>query len=181
MTSCDQIANRLAAGEPLNDEQRAHAELCSECSSLMESTTLIGAIGRARSAVVPGPGFSSRMASRAAERVAQRRRRRVAGMALTTAAAAAAVILVALPHRASHTDQSTASVEEHVGAMPSNIAPTIDPTDVPEPASDSSISLMWLTDADRALDYSANWNYIEEPLSPYGRLLGDDGLEEDHR
>ncbi len=176
-----EIANRLAAGEPLNDEQRGHAELCSECSALMESTTMIGAIGRARAAVVPGPGFSSRMASRAAERVVQRRRRRVAGMALATAGAAAAVILVALPIRGSHTAQTNPAIEQRAGAMPMNVSPTIDPTDVPEPSSDSSISLIWLTDSDRALDYSANWKYIEEPIAPYGRLLGDDALEEDHR
>lgn len=172
MTTCDHIAHRLAAGERLNDDQRAHTELCTACGLTLEATSTLGAIGRARAEVVPGPGFSSRVASRAWDRVAQRRRNRVLGVTFAASGAVAAAALAVALWRG---DPPTAATLETAAAPTAGaMAPVVD--DVAD--GDADRDLLWLTDAERALTHSANWDFIEAPVAPYALLLDEGALEE---
>jgi hypothetical protein len=178
MISCDQIAHRLAAGEPLNEDQQAHADVCPNCAAALDATATLRAVGKARASVEPSPGFSSRMANRAAARIGQRRRNRIAGLGLATAGAVAAAVMALSLRPSSGGDEVEVNAPAAVYEPASfDDAPAPDPN---EPASERD--MVWLTDADRALDYRANWDYIEEPISNYALLLGDAAdLEETDR
>lgn len=171
MTNCDHIAHRLAAGDALNDDQRAHAELCATCTAGLDAQRTLTAIGRARAAVEPSPGFASRVASRAFERVAERRRNRIVGIALGTTGAVAMATMVTMWWRAGDARDPGPGDTTELAALPAAVYPL----DVPAPTGDGddAADLVWLTDADRALAYAANWDYIEEPLAPYAALLGE--------
>jgi hypothetical protein len=171
MTTCDHITHRLAGGDALNEDQLAHVELCTSCAAALAATRTITSIGRARAAIDPNPGYASRIASRAFERVAERRRHRIAGYAVGTAGAVAMAAMVGLWWRAD--DPSSHTTE--LAGLPAATYP-IDGEAAKAPGDDDlddGDALTWLTDADRALDYSANWAFIEEPLEPYAALLGD--------
>lgn len=177
MTICDHIANRVAAGEQLNDDQQSHADLCSACSAALDATRTLSAIGKARADVTPGPGFSARVASRAWERVGQRKRQRVVGYALATsgaiAAAALAFTLFTGDRQSPHITENTP-----LPAAMQPVADDVDIADIDSGDAETARDLVWLTDADRALSQSANWEFIEEPVAPYALLLDESALEE---
>lgn len=177
MTNCDRIAHRLAAGDALNEDQSSHAELCATCLATLNAQRTINAIGRARSAVEPSPGFASRVASRAFERVAERRRKRIGRYALGTAGAVAMAAIVGLWWRGHDAEPGAGEVDE-MAALPAAMYPAQDPASAGSSEADDGAptDLVWLTDADRALAYSANWEFIEEPLAPYAALLDDGAI-----
>ncbi|HUH03312.1 MAG TPA: hypothetical protein VML75_15045 [Kofleriaceae bacterium] len=177
MTNCDHIAHRLAAGDALNEDQRAHAELCATCIATLDAQRTITAIGRARAAIEPSPGFASRVASRAFERVAERRRNRLGGYALGTTGAVAMAAIAMLWWRGH--DAGSRGQTSDLATLPAAMYPPQDPTaaDSGGADDDAPADLVWLTDADRALAYSANWELIEEPIAPYAVLLGEGSIE----
>jgi hypothetical protein len=165
MTSpCDTVADRLALGEPLSDEQQAHVTRCAGCARLAGVPRLLAA---AAEDPEPGPGFSARMTLGARTRLAERRRNRLIA---TTVAAAAVVavggIAVTRPDR-----------DVTVGAIRTidELEPHPQPPPVIERAAAAGeeivLDLVRVADVDRALEGSAAWSEIAEPLLPYRALL----------
>jgi hypothetical protein len=175
MTNCDHIAHRLADGDALNEDQASHAELCATCVATLNAQRTITAIGRARAAVEPSPGFASRVASRAFERVAERRRNRVGGYALGVTGAVAMAALLGLWWHG-HDGGSGAGEIDQMATLPAAMYPPQDPAGSGDADDSAPADLMWITDADRALAYSANWEFIEEPIAPYAALLGEGAI-----
>jgi hypothetical protein len=160
LSLCDQVAERVALGEPLG-ELAEHVESCTGCRGLVAMSSKLGAIHHA---VDPGLGFTARMTVGAQQRIAVRRRRKLAvGLAATVACGAFGVFVV------------TRSPEE----PPSKIAieqPKQPKLAKPEPqpvaAEDEDLAaLAQLADVDRTSRLSARWSHIKQPLAPYKKLL----------
>src|SRR4051812_49778261 len=71
---CNQVAERLALGEPLG-ELSEHVSGCASCQGLV---AVSGRLAATHHAVDPGLGFSARMTVGAQHRIGVRRRRRLA-------------------------------------------------------------------------------------------------------
>lgn len=161
---CDQVAERLALGEPLGDLSE-HVAGCSSCQGLV---TVSGQLAATRHAVDPGLGFSARMTVGAQHRLGVRRRRRLAaGLAVSVATGMFGVFLVA--HHPAGPE-----VQQQVRQDPSlKHQPTEPPQ--PEPATDEDLAaLAQFADVDSASRLSADWGFIEEPLAPYEKLVKGD-------
>src|SRR5690606_16773083 len=98
-STCDQVAERVALGEPLG-EVGEHAATCERCKRLVALPVELGAVHRD---VDPGLGFSARMTAGAQHRILVRRRRRIAAMSAAAVAATALGVFVMMrePDRAS--------------------------------------------------------------------------------
>lgn len=165
MTSpCDPIAEQLAVGEPLTDEQQAHVTRCAGCARLAGVPGLLAA---AAADPEPGPGFAARMQLGARARLAERRRNRL----IATTVAAAAVVLaggvaVTRPDRAV-TVGAVRTLDEQ--------EPVPQPPPVVERGAAAGeelvLDLVRVADVDRALEGSAPWGEIAEPMLPYRALL----------
>ena len=161
---CDQVAERLALGEPLGDLSE-HVAGCASCQGLV---TVSGQLAATRHAVDPGLGFSARMTVGAQHRLGVRRRRRLAaGLAVSVATGMFGVFLVA----------------HHPAALDAQKPIMQDPAlkrDKPEPSrrepvsDDDLAALAQLADVDHASRLSANWRHIEKPLAPYKKLVKGD-------
>lgn len=163
---CDQVAERLALGEPLG-ELSAHAETCANCRGLVAMSSKLGA---AHHAVDPGLGFSARMTVGAQHRLVVRRRRRfAAGIAATVATGALGVMLFM------HAPEPTAPPTAIKLPRPDEPKPTMQNPDTPDaldaPGDDELAALVELADTERSVRYSANWRRIKKPLAPYKKLL----------
>src|SRR5690349_298870 len=90
-STCDQVAERIALGEPLGDVGE-HATTCERCKRLVALPVELGATHREAD---PGLGFSARMTAGAQHRIVVRRKRRVAaGLAVAVAATTLGVFVV---------------------------------------------------------------------------------------
>jgi len=163
LSLCDQVAERVALGEPLV-ELTEHAATCTGCQRLIAMSTRLGAMHHA---VDPGLGFSARMTVGAQHRIAARRRRRLAvTLAATVATGALGVLIVT---RTPEDPRATQPVATRTQKPPS------DPTDKDEPPTatgdDDVAALVQLADVDRASRLSAPWSEIKKPLAPYKKLL----------
>lgn len=158
---CDQVAERLALGEPLGDLSE-HVPGCTSCQGLV---TVSGRLAATHHAVDPGLGFSARMTVGAQHRLGVRRRRRLAaGLAVSVATGMFGVFLVA--HHPTGSTEATQTIKS-----PSEPEPR--PSEPPsEPASDDDLAaLAQLADVDHASRVSADWHRIEKPLAPYKKLV----------
>ena len=176
MSLCDQVAERLALGEPLGEDGDAHIAACPACARLAKLPGLVAASARE---VEPGPGFSSRMQVGARTVLTARRRTRIASV--TLAAAAAALIGGVFVTRHDRADNRGAmsriddpmplslpgehrdSRKHDQPSMPSTHQPTSDQQLVAH--------LARVADVDGALAPHAPWRRIEAPLAPYRSLL----------
>jgi hypothetical protein len=157
---CDQVAERLALGEPLG-ELSEHATSCASCQGLV---AVSGRLGASHHAVDPGLGFSARMTVGAQHRIGVRRRRRLAaGLAATVATGMFGVFVVA------HTSEPTPQTQ---AVAPPRLEhdPWADDAN-PATPDDDLAALAQLADVDHAVHLSADWKHIKKPLSPYQKLL----------
>jgi len=157
---CDQVAERLALGEPLGDLSE-HVAGCTPCQGLV---AVSGRLAATHHAVDPGLGFSSRMTVAAQHRLSVRRRRRLAaGLAATVATGMFGVFIVA------HEPSSHDARPPEPTTRPT--PPDRDP-EPPTPASDDDLAaLAQLADVDHASGLSADWRRIEKPVAKYKKLL----------
>ena len=167
MKRCEQLADAIVSGEPLDDEQRAHLASCTDCASLAAMPRRIAATALAPE---PGPGFVSRVTARARERIDSRRRQRYAGFGLATVAAAGAVLLVAHV-----SDPGKVAPPKGVASLPGG-SDRIDPNPDTAPDGDqiSDDELRELVQGDSmsaAFTPTADWNDIESPISSYRAVL----------
>jgi hypothetical protein len=163
---CDQVAERVALGEPFG-ELAEHVEGCASCKDLIAMSSKLGA---ARHAVDPGLGFTARMTVGAQHRIAARRRQRLAvGLAATVVSGAFGVFIV------THTPSAPPVVAP---APQIKLPPTNDPWDsekeTPPAEADEDSDLAMLvdySDVERSARVSANWKHITRPLAAYKRLV----------
>ncbi len=171
-TTCDQVAERIALGEPLGDVGE-HAATCERCKRLVALPVEIGATRRDAD---PGLGFSARMTAGAQHRIVVRRRRRVAaGLAAAVAATTFGVYAFTRQPDATH---PVATETRQNPTLPATQDRQRDPWDTQE-SPDEQVAdvdddvryLVHISDTDRSSRLSANWGDIEKPLAPYRSLL----------
>ncbi|HEX3475381.1 MAG TPA: hypothetical protein VHT91_10195 [Kofleriaceae bacterium] len=162
---CDQVAERLALGEPLGDLSE-HVSGCASCQGLV---MVSGQLAGTHHAVDPGLGFSARMTVGAQHRLVVRRRRRLAaGLAVSVATGMFGVFLVAHHPTAPDAPQPTVKIqtlERDTPREPSRLEPATD---------DDLAALARIADVDSASRVSADWDSIEAPLAPYKKLVKGD-------
>jgi hypothetical protein len=165
---CDQVAERLALGEPLGDLSE-HVSGCASCQGLV---TVSGRLAATHHAVDPGLGFSARMTVGAQHRIGVRRRRRLAaGLAVSVATGMFGVFLVA--HHPGGPDAPQPSVRHQ--PLERDRRPEPEPLEPATPATDDDLAaLAQLADVDHASRLSADWHHIEKPLAPYKKLVKGD-------
>jgi hypothetical protein len=161
-TLCDQLAERVALGEPLG-ELSEHVEGCASCKNLVAMSSKLVATHHA---VDPGLGFTARMTVGAQHRIAARRRQRLAvGLAATVVSGAFGVFLVT---RTPEISSPTKTAE------PLLQTPRPEPRDDDASPTDEDADLVMLvdfSDVERSARVSANWHHITRPLAPYRRLV----------
>lgn len=169
LSPCDQVAERLALGEPLG-ELSAHAASCSHCQGLVSVSSQLGAT---RHAVDPGLGFSARMTVGAQHRIVRRRQRRLAlGLAATVATGAVGVFVVTHAPAPQHPHEPTMAQPTSLRSAWDDPNPAPDPARAKEGSADADLAaLVQFADVDRASRLSARWNHIKKPLAPYKKLL----------
>jgi hypothetical protein len=161
---CDQVAERVALGEPLG-ELAGHVEGCASCKNLIAMSSQLGATHHA---VDPGLGFTARMTVGAQHRIAARRRQRLAvGLAATVVSGAFGVFVVT---------RTPASTPVVAPAPQLKQPPTHDPweSESETPPTDEDADLAMLVDysnVERSARVSANWKVITRPLAAYKRLV----------
>ncbi|HSR96890.1 MAG TPA: hypothetical protein VLM79_07570 [Kofleriaceae bacterium] len=167
LSVCDQVAERVALGEPLG-EVAEHAEGCASCKDLIAMSSKLGAT---RHAVDPGLGFTARMTVGAQHRIAARRRQRLAvGLAATVVSGAFGVFLV------TRTPSVTPPVVDPGPLVRTPPAPDPWNTESETPPTDEDADLAMLvdySDVERSARVSANWKHITRPLGAYKRLVKD--------
>lgn len=168
-TTCDQVAERVALGEPLGDAGE-HAATCERCKRLVALPVEIGATRRAAD---PGLGFSARMTAGAQHRIVVRRRRRIAG----SLAAAVAVTTLGVFAFTRQPESQPIATNPPSPTLPATQAHD-DPwdskqhePDESDDAADDVRALVHLANTERSSKLSANWRDIEKPLAPYRSLL----------
>lgn len=159
---CDQLAERVALGEPFG-ELAEHVEGCESCKNLVAMSSELGATHHA---VDPGLGFTARMTVGAQHRIAARRRQRLAvGLAATVVSGAFGVFIVTrTPEMSSPTRTVQPQLEK----------PGPDPREEEAPPADEDADLAMLvdfSDVERSARVSASWRHITRPLAPYRRLI----------
>lgn len=161
LSVCDQVAERVALGEPLGALSE-HAASCAGCRGLVAMSSQLGAVHHA---VDPGPGFAARMTVGAQHRLAVRRRRKLAvGLAATVAGGMFGVFLV------TRAPEGPAMPPPSF-ALPKQPEPTHS-REAPTAAEDADLAaLVQLADVDHNRRLSARWSHIKKPLAPYKRLL----------
>ena len=131
-------------------------------------TADLEALGRARGAVEPLPGFSSRVVAGARRQRIRRQRTRIAGLSLAGAAAAIAGALWVTRGGPSESPASLA------GTGPAVVAPGSPDDGEQDP---ELTAVLEMTDVDMALAPRAEWDSYLEPVAAAGLLLepaGDD-------
>jgi hypothetical protein len=160
MAMCDQVAERIALGEPLG-ELDEHVATCESCQRLI---ALPAKLGATHHAIDPGLGFSSRMTVGAQHKIAARRRQRIAaGLAATVATAAIGAFIVTRTPDEPKNEQAI---------TPTHPIKLDHENEKPTPAEDNDLTmLVRLADVDRSAHVSARWGHIKKPLAPYKKLL----------
>ena len=155
MSTCDDVAERIAVGEPLA-ELDEHVSSCARCKRLVAMPTQLGAT---RHSVDPGLGFSARMTVGAQHRLGVRRRRRIAaGLAATVAAGMFGVFAITREPEVS--EVQAPAVAERL------------PTDESARFEEPEIAfLVNVADTKRSSRQSAHWARIQRPLAAYKQLL----------
>jgi len=175
-TTCDQVAERIALGEPLADLGE-HAATCERCKRLVALPVELGAMHRDAD---PGLGFSARMTAGAQHRIVVRRRRRIAaGLAAAVAAGTLGVYAFTRQPQAQQQmvtnpptrDQATATHDQDKD--PWNTNDGSDDADVDQDVR----ALVQLANTHTSSRYHANWKGITQPLAPYRALLRGVGHE----
>ena len=168
LSMCDQVAERMALGEPL-DDLSGHAASCASCQGLVAVSTQLGAT---RHAIDPGLGFSARMTVGAQHRISVRRRRRLAAGVAATVATGALGVLVVAHHPAEPVARPIATQprENHEAIDRKADVPREMP-DTPEATDAELAALVQLADIDRSSHLSARWKDIQKPLAPYKKLV----------
>ncbi|HEY5925218.1 MAG TPA: hypothetical protein VIV11_26225 [Kofleriaceae bacterium] len=165
-TTCDQVAERIALGEPLG-EAGEHAATCERCKRLVALPVELGATSREAD---PGLGFSARMTAGAQHRIVVRRRRRVAA-GLAAAVAATTLGFFALTREPDRQGVASNPPGPQPAVLNSDNNP-FETNETDEPVGDEDLrALVQLANTDRASRLSANWRDIEKPLAPYRALL----------
>ena len=161
MSSCDDVAERIALGEPL-EELAPHVADCARCQRLVQ---VPGGLRASHHPVDPGLGFAARMTIGAQQRLVTRRRQRLAAsLAGTTAVAAVGVFMFT-------------RTPEHAQVQPAVAieVPSIEHKGDVEPATpveaSQAITLVRLADTRRSRRLSAHWARIQRPLAPYKKLV----------
>jgi hypothetical protein len=174
-TTCDQVAERIALGEPLADLGE-HAATCERCKRLVALPVELGAIHRDAD---PGLGFSARMTAGAQHRIVVRRRRRIAaGLAAAVAAGTLGVYAFTRQPESSQSmatktnpptrDQATATNNQDKDPWANDASEDAD-------VDDDMRALVLNTDA--VSRYHADWKGITKPLAPYRALIRGVGHE----
>jgi hypothetical protein len=168
-TTCDQVAERVALGEPLG-EAGEHAASCERCKRLVALPVELGATHHDAD---PGLGFTARMTAGAQHRIGVRRRRRVAA---GLAAAVAATTLGVFAMTREPQPQTVVETPARFDQLPAIERNQPDPWNAddgatPDEDDDDMRMLVQLSDTDRAMRVTADWDDINEPLAPYNALL----------
>ena len=169
-STCDQVAERIALGEPLGDIGE-HAATCERCKRLVALPVELGVTHRE---IDPGLGFTARMTAGAQQRIVVRRRRRVAGMAAAAVAVAAlGVFAFTREPEIEKLVEAPAQPDPQLPATQPSQDDPWDPDHQPDVADDDEDlrALVQLANTDRSSKLSANWRRINEPLAPYRSLL----------
>jgi hypothetical protein len=166
MKTCDQVAERIALGEPL-DNLAEHAAECPHCKRLVALPIELAMVKRD---VDPGMGFAARMTAGAQHRFTVRRQRRYAmggGLAVAAAAAAAVALFVLREPEPASIAYVPRAVFEHLQAleMPQP------PPPVTQEVDDDVRALVHLADVEHSRHISAHWGRIEKSLKPYKGVL----------
>ena len=167
---CETVTERLAVGEPLTEDESAHAARCVDCARLARVPRLLAA---AAEDPEPNPGFAARMQIGARARITARRRNRI----MLTSLAAAAVVATGT-FAMTRPDQEVApgamrALEEQE-PRPRPPAPDEIERAATEPEK-IALDLVRVADVDRSLDGEAPWNDITHSLVPYRALLAREG------
>ena len=168
-STCDQVAERVALGEPLGDAGE-HAATCDRCKRLVALPVELGATHRD---VDPGLGFSARMTAGAQQRIVVRRRRRIAGMSAAAVAAATLGVFVFTrdPARQQLAEQPSVDVTAPATANQPDQDDPWNPDREPAESDEDLRALVQLANTDRSSKLSADWHRINQPLAPYRALL----------
>ncbi|HEY5945836.1 MAG TPA: hypothetical protein VIV40_10110 [Kofleriaceae bacterium] len=168
-STCEQVAERVALGEPLGDAGE-HAATCERCKRLVALPVEIGA---SRRDADPGLGFSARMTAGAQNRIVVRRRRRIAA-GLAAAVAVTTLGVFAFTHERG-TDNKLATTPPQQPQPATKTDHENDPWDTsnnPDEDADEDVrALVQLANTDRSSKLSADWGRINAPLAPYRALL----------
>jgi hypothetical protein len=170
-STCDQVAERVALGEPLG-EAGEHAATCERCKRLVALPVELGATRREAD---PGLGFSARMTAGAQQRISVRRRRRMAaGLAAAVAATTLGVLVLTRQPVAQPIATNPPAHEQRPATNP-NPDPSSedDPWDATDSLDDDDDvrALVQLANTDRARKLSADWDAIEAPVRQYDIVL----------
>jgi hypothetical protein len=168
MTTCDQVAERVALGEALG-EFAEHAETCERCKRLVALPVELAAAKRIAD---PGIGFSSRITAGAQHRLVVRRRQRIAMTAGVgvAAAAVAALVVTRQPDEPRYVIAPPPALKQDHAAMQPVHQDHKDPWQQREADPDVR-ALVHLANVERSSHISANWGRIEKPLAPYRALV----------
>jgi hypothetical protein len=165
---CETVLDRIASGEPLGVEERAHVAGCVDCARLAR---VPGLLASAASEPEPGPGFSSRMQIGARGRIAARRRNRIAVASFAAAAALTAGGL-AVTRPSTEVDRGAILTLEHSEPQP---RPPVT-GEVPSTDEQVVLDLARVSQVERSLSGEADWTEITEPLAPYRYVFAKRGI-----
>jgi hypothetical protein len=165
---CETVTERLATGEPLSEDEAAHAARCVDCARLARVPRLLAA---AAEEPEPYPGFSARMQVGARARIIARRRNRI----MLTSVAAAAVVAAgtfAMTRPAERVAPGAMRALEEQEPQP---RPPVREERAATDTEQIALDLVRVADVDRSLDGEAPWNDITHSLIPYRALLAREG------
>jgi hypothetical protein len=168
---CDTVTERLATGEPLTEDESAHAARCVECARLARVPRLLAA---AAEEPEPYPGFSARMQVGARARITARRRNRI----MLTSLAAAAVVATgtfAMTRPDERVAPGAMRALEEQEPRPRPPAPDDREERAATEPEQIALDLVRVADVDRSLDGEAPWNDITHSLIPYRAILAREG------
>ena len=172
-TTCDQVAERIALGEPLADLGE-HAATCERCKRLVALPVEIGATHREAD---PGLGFSARMTAGAQHRIVVRRRRRIAAGLAAAVAAGTLGVYAFTRQPASQEIVKTSPPTNNLPATHTNNQDK-DPWNTGSDDADVDDDMRALVlNTDTASRYHADWKGITKPLAPYRALIRGVGHE----
>ena len=169
-STCDQVAERIALGEPLG-EAGEHAATCERCKRLVALPVELGATHREADPVL---GFSARMTAGAQHLIGVRRRRRVAAGLAAAVAATTLGVFAMTRHGESQQMATNPSRHEQLPATnPGQLKndPWEIKSDEDQDVDDDTAWLVQISDTDRSARLATNWREIEKPLLPYRALL----------
>ena len=168
---CDQVAERVALGEPLG-EHADHAAGCARCRRVVALPVELAALTHEAD---PGMGFAARVTAATQHLLVVRRRRRIAVTCASAVAAAAALATIVLRPADEPSYVFAPPVmpqPNHQAVMPPPVAHHHEHDPWSTHKSDDDVrALVGYANVDRTMHASANWGRIEKPLAPYRTVL----------